>query len=56
MTRFTMTREAVIRRPQIGRLTKLQEVTLQRWLGAGALAGVVTSVEETANMIEGGSQ
>lgn len=40
-----------VKRPQIGRLTKLQEVTLQRWQEAGAIAGVVTSVEETEKII-----
>ena len=40
-----------VKRPG-GKATKLQLATLDKWKAAGALAGVVTSIEEARRIIE----
>jgi hypothetical protein len=42
-----------VKRPELGRLTDLQALTIERIRDAGGVAEVVTSVEEAAAMIEG---
>ncbi len=43
-----------VKRPKLGRLTKLQEKILGLICAAGGIAGVVTSVEEVQQIIGGG--
>lgn len=40
-----------VKRPGLGRLSELQKVMLARWAAAGAISGVVTSVDETKRLL-----
>lgn len=40
-----------VKRPEVGRITALQAVTLGKWRAAGAIAEIVHSVEETAQAL-----
>lgn len=42
-----------VKRPGVGRLTKLQEMELERWKAAGAITGVVTSIGEVKDLLKG---
>jgi len=42
-----------VKRPELGRLTDLQALTIERIREAGGVAEVVTSVEEAASVIDG---
>lgn len=41
-----------VKRPGVGRLTKLQEMELERWKAAGAITGVVTSIREVEDLFK----
>jgi hypothetical protein len=42
-----------VKRPGVGRLTRLQEMELERWKAAGAITGVVTSIGEVKDLLKG---
>lgn len=40
-----------VKRPKVGKVTRLQEVQLEQWIESGAEAKIVTSVDEVRQII-----